>query len=67
MIFDLIFCLFQIGFLQATQAVKVKFEIEQRIKFKNQVQINRGFGTFDHIAEPQPPEGDKCFMKIFNK
>ena len=33
---NLIFCLFQTGFLQATQAVKIKFE-KDKIKFKNQV------------------------------
>ena len=44
------FCLFQTGFLQATQAVKIKFEIDkyqvqkqiiQTIDFKNQMQIDR--------------------------
>ena len=34
---NLIFRLFQTGFLQATQAVKIKFEIDKKIKFKNQV------------------------------
>ena len=37
---NLIFCLFQTGVLQATQAVKIKFEIDKKssskIKFKNQ-------------------------------
>ena len=37
--FNLIFCLFLTEFLQATQAVKIKFEIDKRsnskIKFKN--------------------------------
>ena len=39
---NLIFCLFWTGFLKATQAVKIKFEIDKKssskIKFKNQVQ-----------------------------
>ena len=38
---NLIFCLFRTGFLQATQAVKIKFEIDKKssskIKFENQV------------------------------
>ena len=28
--FNLIFCLFQTGFLQAAQAVKIKFEIDKK-------------------------------------
>ena len=31
---NLIFCLFRTWFLQATQAVKIKFEIDKRIKLK---------------------------------
>ena len=50
---NLIFCLFRIGFLQAIQAVKIKFKLDKKSSlsnlifqtrnFKNQqVQINRG-------------------------
>ena len=58
LVYELDFCLFRTVFLQATQVVKIKFEIVKRssskIKFKNhflwtwdfknQVQINRGSG-----------------------
>ena len=36
---NLIFCLFQTGFLQAKQAVKIKFRNQLFRDFKNQVQI----------------------------
>ena len=47
---NLILCLFQTGFLQATQAVKIKFEIDKKSsqisiswtrQIKNHMQINR--------------------------
>jgi hypothetical protein len=57
----LIFCLFQTGFLQTTQAVKIKFEIDKKIKFKNQF---RELEISKSSAEQQGavmPEGEKSW------
>ena len=65
---NFIFCLLQTGFLEATQAVKIKFKVDKKSSssnwicqtrnFKIQVQINKGmcpYTMWHHLVKTQSP------------